>query len=195
MPRRVLSRRLPPTPALPRKGGGSQNQALPPCGGGLGGGGAPPVASGLGVLLDALSSRRNPGRPGPVSRERSRSVGSLPGPATRSTRRRTRMQPAADAPIARRRPAPPELLQGLGDRFGSGAAPASPSGTGTAGTSPPTTPRPRTAWSSRRPARRWPRSSGCAPGIGSPSSPTAPGPRSKGTSWPSRAASPSTCPG
>ena len=27
------------------------------------------------------------------------------------------MQPAADAPIARRRPAPPELLQGLGDRF------------------------------------------------------------------------------
>ena len=27
------------------------------------------------------------------------------------------MRPAADAPIARRRPAPPELLQGLGDRF------------------------------------------------------------------------------
>ena len=28
------------------------------------------------------------------------------------------MQPAVDAPIARRRPAPPELLQALGDRFG-----------------------------------------------------------------------------
>src|SRR3982751_1166567 len=28
------------------------------------------------------------------------------------------MQPAADAPIARRRPAPPELLQGLSERFG-----------------------------------------------------------------------------
>ena len=28
------------------------------------------------------------------------------------------MQPAADAPIALRRPAPPELLQGLGARFG-----------------------------------------------------------------------------
>jgi hypothetical protein len=27
------------------------------------------------------------------------------------------MQPAADAPIALRRPAAPELLQGLGDRF------------------------------------------------------------------------------
>ena len=28
------------------------------------------------------------------------------------------MQPAADAPIARGRHAPPELLQGLGERFG-----------------------------------------------------------------------------
>ena len=28
------------------------------------------------------------------------------------------MQPAADAPIARRRPVPPELLQGLRERFG-----------------------------------------------------------------------------
>src|SRR3954470_813911 len=28
------------------------------------------------------------------------------------------MQPAADAPIGRRRTAPPELLQGLGERFG-----------------------------------------------------------------------------
>src|SRR5262249_30960755 len=37
---------------------------------------------------------------------------------TRSTRRRTRMQPAADAPIVRGRPVPAEFLQGLGERFG-----------------------------------------------------------------------------
>src|SRR5262245_33727244 len=31
--------------------------------------------------------------------------------------RRARMQPAANAPFARKRPAPPELLQALSDRF------------------------------------------------------------------------------
>jgi len=46
MTSRMVLPGTPPTPTLPRKGEGSQDQALPPCGGGLGGGSGPAKQTG-----------------------------------------------------------------------------------------------------------------------------------------------------
>ena len=105
------------------------------------------------------------------------------------------MQPTADAPIARKRTPPPELIHSLGDRFQERCSTSqsvrqqhgrddSPYDT----TPPDCVVFPTSSAEVAEVVRV------CAD-IGSPSSPTAPGRRSKGTSWPSRGASPSTCPG
>src|SRR5262249_9050819 len=79
-----------------------------------------PTSHSRGAASGALGPRREcqggPRASAPPGR--SRRIGASPGLAARSPWRRTPMQPAADALAARSRPAPAELLQRLGERFG-----------------------------------------------------------------------------